>query len=194
MRNNANFHPEWGYLAPAPRFIRTVRVVLIATAVGAAIGGVVGFSWIGHPAESSVAARTLVQPVKAPSTRANTLAQLTNEPRASSATGAQEGIMALSEAPAATDEPATAVIATPPTTAKQAAFKAPVKKRATKKPNLIWRYASREEPFGLQPGEYYARRSADEYPGEARGRYYSDGGRDGGRWGSSGGRRYPTNW
>jgi hypothetical protein len=38
MRYNARFHPEWGYLAPAPSFIRTVRIVFIATAVGAAVG------------------------------------------------------------------------------------------------------------------------------------------------------------
>src|SRR6478672_10523146 len=27
MRYNPNFHPEWGYLAPAPNFIRTARIV-----------------------------------------------------------------------------------------------------------------------------------------------------------------------
>jgi hypothetical protein len=32
------FHPEWGYLAPAPSFIRTARVVLAATNVGAIAG------------------------------------------------------------------------------------------------------------------------------------------------------------
>jgi hypothetical protein len=52
MRYNASFHPEWGYLAPAPSFIRTVRIVFIATAVGAAVGAGVGFSWIGHGAET----------------------------------------------------------------------------------------------------------------------------------------------
>ena len=35
MRYAGNFHPEWGYLAPAPNFIRTARVILVATAVGA---------------------------------------------------------------------------------------------------------------------------------------------------------------
>ena len=44
MRRNASFHPEWGYLAPAPSFIRTVRMVFIATAVGAAVGAGVGSS------------------------------------------------------------------------------------------------------------------------------------------------------
>jgi len=31
MRHSEKFHPEWGYLAPAPSFIRTARVVLAAT-------------------------------------------------------------------------------------------------------------------------------------------------------------------
>ena len=149
MRYNASFHPEWGYLAPAPSFIRTVRMVFIATAVGAAVGAGVGFSWIGHGAESSVAARTLVRPMKAAPTPANTPAQIPNEPRASPTTGASEGIAALSEVPAATDEPATAVTVAPATTTNQTAVKAPIKKRATTKPNVTRRYASRHEPVGL---------------------------------------------
>ena len=163
MRYNASFHPEWGYLAPAPSFIRTVRMVFIATAVGAAVGAGVGFSWIGHGAESSVAARTLVRPMKAAPTPANTPAQVPNEPRASPTTGAKEGIAALSEVPAATDEPATAVTAAPATTTNQTAVKAPIKKRATTKPNVTRRYASRYESLGLVPGEYSRRRSTDEY-------------------------------
>ena len=38
MRSAGNFSPEWGYLAPAPSFMRTARVVLVATAVGATAG------------------------------------------------------------------------------------------------------------------------------------------------------------
>ena len=42
-----NWHPEWGVVAPAPSFIRTVRIVLVATAVGATIGASVFYrSWI----------------------------------------------------------------------------------------------------------------------------------------------------
>ena len=175
MRYNASFHPEWGYLAPAPSFIRTVRMVFIATAVGAAVGAGVGFSWIGHGAESSVAARTLVRPMKAAPTPANTPAQVPNEPRASPTTGAKEGIAALSEVPAATDEPATAVTAAPATTTNQTAVKAPIKKRATTKPNVTRRYASRHEFLGLVPGEYSRRRSTDEYRvSGARGGYYRE--------------------
>jgi hypothetical protein len=192
MRYNTSFHPEWGYLAPASSFIRSVRMVFIATAVGAAVGAGVGFSWIGHGAESSVAARTLVRPMKAAPTPANTLAQVPNEPRARPTIGAKEGIAARSEVPAATDEPATAVTAAPPTTTKQAAVKAPVKKNATKKPNVTWRFALRDEPVELVPRQYHSRRSGDEFASEAGGRY-----RDGGRWGGSytnnNGRHY-LNW
>ena len=191
MRYNASFHPEWGYLAPAPSFIRTVRIVFIATAVGAAVGAGVGFSWIGHGAESSVAARTLVRPMKAAPTPANTPAQVPNEPRASPTTGAKEGIAALSEVPAATDEPATAVTAAPATTTDQTAVKAPIKKRATTKPNVIRRYASRHESLGLVPGEYSRRRSTDEYRvSGARGGYYRESRHWGGYYGDGGGGPY----
>ena len=49
MRHSEKFHPEWGYLAPAPSFIRTARVVLAATAVGAIAGAGVVFSLVAHP-------------------------------------------------------------------------------------------------------------------------------------------------
>src|SRR5271169_3062603 len=191
MRYNASFHPEWGYLAPAPSFIRTVRIVFIATAVGAAVGAGVGFSWMGHGAESSVAARTLVRPMKAAPTPANTLAQVLNEPRASPTTGAKEGIAALSEVPAATDEPATAVTAAPATTTNQTAVKAPIKERATTTPNVTRRYASRHESLGLVPGEYSRRRSTDEYRvSGARGGYYRESRHWGGYYGDGGGGPY----
>ncbi|MGA8225956.1 MAG: hypothetical protein WCA55_05450, partial [Xanthobacteraceae bacterium] len=64
MRASANFHPEWGYLAPAPSFIRRVRVVLVATTLGAIVGAGVGLFPVSHQAtELSVAARTLVRPI-----------------------------------------------------------------------------------------------------------------------------------
>jgi hypothetical protein len=60
-----NFHPEWGYLAPAPGFIiRTVRTALVATAVGVVGGAVTVLSLLEHPvadASQSVAARTLAR-------------------------------------------------------------------------------------------------------------------------------------
>jgi hypothetical protein len=59
MRFAGNFNPEWGYLAPAPSFIRTVRIAMVAAAVGATAGAAVVFSLVDRPtAEESVAART----------------------------------------------------------------------------------------------------------------------------------------
>lgn len=63
MRFAGNFNPEWGYLAPAPGFIRTVRIAAVATAVGATAGAAVVLSLVDRPAaEQSVAARTLARP------------------------------------------------------------------------------------------------------------------------------------
>jgi len=64
MRRAGNFNPEWGYLAPAPSFMRKARIVIVAAAVGATAGTAVVFSLVDRPAaEESVAARTLAQPV-----------------------------------------------------------------------------------------------------------------------------------
>jgi hypothetical protein len=204
-----NFNPEWGYLALSPSFARRARLVLVAAAVGATAGAGVVSSWVSHPAtETSVAARTLVGPVEAASARDNTPAQVaqtstpsptekqrppslalksaheaTKESSASATTKAPQGISALVEAPTATDNlPAqTAVAATPAAAKAPIAIPAPIKKKATKKPYVTSRYASRSELFGLEPGQYYMSGSLDEY--------YTRGGqgRDSGRWG---GRRY----
>jgi hypothetical protein len=70
MRHTMNFHPAWGCLAPAPSFLRAVRTVLVATAVGATAGGGVVLSLaVDHSAgQTSVAERTLVRanPVSTP--------------------------------------------------------------------------------------------------------------------------------
>ncbi|MGA8077112.1 MAG: hypothetical protein WB868_06980 [Xanthobacteraceae bacterium] len=50
MRSAGNFNPEWGYLAPAPSFMRTLRVILVATAIGATAGAAVVISLIDRPA------------------------------------------------------------------------------------------------------------------------------------------------
>ncbi len=67
--NTRSFHPEWGCLVPAPSFLRTVRTVLVATAVGATAGGGVVLSLVDRSAgQTSVAERTLVRPMPAAST------------------------------------------------------------------------------------------------------------------------------
>ena len=92
MRHAGNFNPEWGYIAPAPNFLRTARVFVVAAAIGATASAAVVFSLMDRPAaETSVAARTLVQPVgPAPPTRSAPLvAQLQTQPEQTSVLQAQ---------------------------------------------------------------------------------------------------------
>ena len=57
-------HPEWGYLAPAPNFLRTARIFIIAAAIGAMASAAIFCSLIYRPAaETSVAEQTLVHAV-----------------------------------------------------------------------------------------------------------------------------------
>lgn len=73
MRFAGNFNPEWGYLAPAPSFMRTARIVAVATAIGATAGAAVVLSLIDRPASDPTAdasrtlvvVRSLVQPAEA---------------------------------------------------------------------------------------------------------------------------------
>ena len=53
MRSAGNFSPEWGYLAPVPSFMRTARVVIVATAIGATAGAGVVLSLADRPAADS---------------------------------------------------------------------------------------------------------------------------------------------
>jgi len=59
-------HPEWGYLAPVPGFVRMARVALVACAVGATAGAGVVVSLLDRLPERSVAARTLVREIETP--------------------------------------------------------------------------------------------------------------------------------
>lgn len=63
MRSAGNFHPEWGYLAPAPSFMRTIRIAVVATAIGAVAGGAVVVSLVERPGssdDSAIAAHALL--------------------------------------------------------------------------------------------------------------------------------------
>jgi hypothetical protein len=68
-----NFHPEWGYLAPAPNVMRTARMVVVATAIGATAGAAVVLSLVDRPAPglmadastTMVVVHSLVQPAEA---------------------------------------------------------------------------------------------------------------------------------
>lgn len=52
MRFAGNFHPEWGYLVPSHSFVRSVRIALVSTAIGAASAAVVVISLSGRPGSS----------------------------------------------------------------------------------------------------------------------------------------------
>jgi hypothetical protein len=69
MRSAGNFSPEWGYLAPAPSFMRTARMVVVATAVGATAGAAVVLSLVDRSAPENsrplVAAHAIVTSVQA---------------------------------------------------------------------------------------------------------------------------------
>jgi len=91
MRYAGNFHPEWGYLAPAPNFVRTARVVLVATAIGATAGAGVVFSLVGRAdTETSVAARTLAQPAEPASVQPSLPTPATRPAQAKRAPGGQD--------------------------------------------------------------------------------------------------------
>jgi hypothetical protein len=61
MHQTGNFNPEWGYLAPAPSLLRSVRLVVVAATIAATTSAVVAVALVRQPAaEESVAARTLV--------------------------------------------------------------------------------------------------------------------------------------
>lgn len=50
MRHTGNFNLEWGYLAPAPSFLRNVRLVVVAATVAATASAAVVRSCAGAPA------------------------------------------------------------------------------------------------------------------------------------------------
>ncbi len=101
MRHASNFNPEWGYIAPAPNFLRTARVFVVAAAIGATASAAVVFSLMDRPAaETSVAARTLVQPVE-PTRSAPLMAQPQTQSEQTSVLQAQPSVLQAQRADAA---------------------------------------------------------------------------------------------
>lgn len=98
MRPARNAHPEWGYLAPAPGFLRTVQIAIVAAAVGAGAGAAAVFSLVDRPdANESVAARTLTGPNVAALPASPPVAPLITH--AADATTAESGAAATTEHP-----------------------------------------------------------------------------------------------
>lgn len=167
MRSAGNFHPEWGYLAPAPSFLRTARIVIVAMSVGAVAGAGVVFSLVDRPAaevgQSSVAARTLARPAAAASTPAGppAPAQMNaqavpnqNQAPRPAAAGDQDGGPAASAASASSPmQPPAGISALAEVPAASDASSvqirdqaAPGQKKAAKKHRFTSRYASPGQP------------------------------------------------
>jgi hypothetical protein len=64
MRSARNVHPEWGYLSPTSSLMRSFRIALVSTAIGATSGAAVVISLIERPGSGdgnpSLSAHTLV--------------------------------------------------------------------------------------------------------------------------------------
>jgi hypothetical protein len=119
MRSAGNFHPQWGYLAPAPSFLRGARIVLVATAVGATAGAAVVVSLIERPGadvENSIAAHALVTSapvVTAVPPVSPSAALATRAPTPIAAAPASKGLPAQAPAGAATPQPVQSPPASP---------------------------------------------------------------------------------
>jgi hypothetical protein len=107
-----NFHPEWGYFAPAPGLVRTVRIILVAAVVGATAAATVVLAFVAPRPdidETYIAARTLVRPAESSTMRVrtsegaqiNTPATIQKESATPSAAAVQAGAAAPSESKAA---------------------------------------------------------------------------------------------
>jgi hypothetical protein len=119
MRSARNFHPQWGYLAPAPSFLRGARVVLVATAVGATAGAAVVVSLLERPGadtDNSIAAHALVtsSPVSAAASPVSTSAAVaTGTPSPIAAAPAGKPVLAQAPADAAVAQPVQSQPASP---------------------------------------------------------------------------------
>ena len=115
MRSTGNFSPEWGYLAPAPSVLRTMRVVLVATAIGATAGAGVVLSLVDHSAADgdkvAVAAHAIVTSVQAVPVQAPAMSELKVAPDAASKT--MPAIAAVAVAPVAPTPVQNAALAAP---------------------------------------------------------------------------------
>jgi hypothetical protein len=190
MRHARNLNPEWGYIAPAPKFFHTARVFVVAVAIGAMASAAVVFSLMDRPnAGGSVAERTLVQSVEP--TLPVRSAPLVAQPQTHDAAGAGSAVggamttqrppiaAALAEAPRimTAEAPPGGVLASEPNIAAAGqaapvAAAAPAPTPAMRKPRAaarhyydVPRYARRYEPRydSMERGSYASLRRYGSY-------------------------------
>jgi hypothetical protein len=98
MSNTGDYNPEWGYLAPRPGIIRSLRMAFVAGVIGIAAGMAVAVALIARPTvDLSVAARTMAQ-LGEPDDVPNTLP---NNSTKSAATSASAELLEVKGSPAA---------------------------------------------------------------------------------------------
>ena len=199
MRSTEKYHPLWG----AAGFVRTARVVLVATTVGAIVGVGAGVTLVRHPSsETSVAPRALAfsdaaTPVRSatPPVPSQTEGQAELVPTAK---GPGEDVVIRSWSPSSIAETKSAGQFNVSSAPKRA-FSArshvvhfsPIKPKPASKPNASGRYASHHENVGLAPGKYYMKGSSDQYrSSEMRGGYYRESRHSGGYYVRDGDRAY----
>jgi hypothetical protein len=113
MRSVRHLHPEWGYLAPPPSFMHTIRIALVSAMVGVAAGIIVILSLVEPPRsnddDAPIAARALVTLAPAPTSQVAGIPSANETaPAELNSTAAQSkssGANVLSVAPAAERAP-----------------------------------------------------------------------------------------
>jgi hypothetical protein len=118
MRSAGNFSPEWGYLAPAPSFMRTARVVLVATTVGATAGAGVVLSLIDHPEAEGQKTAITMQPIV-------TAVQAATPPTIALAPVAATAAVTVPQAQIRAQIPMQAAVQTPPQAVPQIQVQSP---------------------------------------------------------------------
>jgi hypothetical protein len=101
-----NFHPEWGVLAPAPSVVRTMRIVLVATAIGATAGAGTVIALMDRPAPEATKIVQTAPAMAMLATPPGVIAVEATTPSASEAPAAAAALNELNSAAAAPPPPA----------------------------------------------------------------------------------------
>jgi hypothetical protein len=166
MHRAKNFQPEWGYVAGANSFKRTVQIVFVAMAIGATAGGGVVLSLVDFPtSQASVAAHTSAGPTQVairalaqPSPKA-----IVNSEMPLQVSGHPEAAASELSANPKNPEPADFAplakggsIGAPENVATApSAGTAPAENNAAKKQRVATRYPPRDRLFGFVQGGRY---------------------------------------
>jgi hypothetical protein len=162
MHRAKNFQPEWGYVAGANTFKRTIQIVFVATAIGATAGGGVVLSLVDFPTgQASVAAHTTAasaaqaaisapaQPNPKAIVESEIPLQVSGHPEA-----AASELSANPKNPEPADIARSAEVGRNGATAPSGGT-APVENNAAKKQRVATRYPPRDRLFGFVQGGRY---------------------------------------